>query len=115
MMRQRNEFEKEFSEDEMFAVMKEIEEGLESIERSAPVYTPNLEWFENLVIEEKQTLRKKLIFDVVAFTLVSVLILSTVLFLLSRIPVIFIAAQGIITVFIFAYFTIKYVKQVKET
>jgi len=115
MKKQQNELQKELPEHELLAVMNEIEKGFESIERGSPVYTPNLEWFENLVIEEKQRLRKKLIFDVVAFAIVSIFILSAVLFSLSRIPVIFIAIQGIVTVFIFAYFAIKHVKQVKET
>lgn len=115
-MKKRSErMENEFREDELFDVFKEIEQGLDLIDKNSPVYTPNLEWFENIVFEEKQKLRKKLIFDAAAFAVVSLLILSGVLFALYRIPIVFFSIQGLITVFIVAYFAIRYVKQVKET
>lgn len=115
MRKQREKMENEHLEEGLFDVLKEMEQGLDMIERNAPVYTPDLEWFENIVIEEKQKLRKKFIFDVVAFAVVSLLILSGVLFSLYRVPIIFFTVQGVVTVMIVAHFAIQYVKQVKKT
>ena len=115
MKKQRDGMENEYLEEGLSHVLMEVEQGLNMIEKNAPVYTPDLEWFENIVMEEKQKLKKKFIFDIAAFAIVSLLILSGVLFALYRIPVIFFTVQGVITAMIVAYFAIKYVKQVRET
>ncbi|MBS4188743.1 YxlC family protein [Bacillus sp. FJAT-49705] len=115
MTKQRDLRDNEQIDEGLFEVIKEIELGLESVEKSDLVYTPNIEWFENLVVEEKKNIRKKLIFDVTLFTLVAMLVLSTILFALYSIPVVFFTIQGLVTIFIAVYFTIQHVKQVKET
>ncbi|QED47102.1 YxlC family protein [Cytobacillus dafuensis] len=115
MTKQRDLRDNEQLDEGLFEVIKEIELGLESVEKSDLVYTPNIEWFENLVVEEKRNIRKKLIFDVTLFTVVAMLVLSTILFALYSIPVVFFTIQGCVTIFIVVYFTIQHVKQVKET
>lgn len=102
-------------DDELFVVVKEIEHSLDLVEQKVPVYTPDLAWFEHLVVEEKQKLRKKFIFDVVLFCIVAMFVLSVVLFTLYSAPVVFFMIQGLVAVFIITYFTFQYVKQVKET
>lgn len=114
MVKRKVPMETEQLDDELLAVVKEIEHGLESVEQSSPVYTPDLAWFENMVVEEKQKLRKKLIFDIALFSVVAVLILSVVLFTLYNVPVIFFTIQGLVTIIFIAYFTFRYIKQVKE-
>ncbi|KOP81611.1 YxlC family protein [Cytobacillus solani] len=115
MDERKEEIEKENLDESFFTTIKEIEVGLESVEQYAPVYTPNLEWFENMVVEKKQQLRKKLIFDVSIFSIVALLVLSVVLFTLYNIPVVFFALQGLVAIFIIGYFSIRLIKQVKET
>lgn len=115
MKNQKNIVESGLQDDNLLVVIKEIEQSLDSIEHNTPIYTPDLNWFENMVLEEKHKLRKKLIFDVTAFTVVALFILSIVLFSLYRIPIIFFAIQGCLTMFMIAYFSIQYVKRVKET
>ncbi len=115
MKKQSERLENESLNVDLSDVLKEVEQGLEMIENNVPVYTPNLEWFEHIVIEEKQKLRKKLIFDVATFAVVSLIILSGVLFALYKVPIVFFTIQGVVTVFFVAYFAIQYVKQVKET
>lgn len=115
-MKKRGEImESEYQKEGLSDVLKEMEQGLNMIEKNVQVYQPDLEWFEKMVQEEKQKLRKKLIFDLAIFAIVSLLILSGVLFALYRMPIIYFSIQGVITVMFVAYFAIQYVKQVKES
>lgn len=97
------------------AAVKQIEEGLDSLEENVPVYTPDLQFFEHLVMEQKQTMKKKLMRDLAIFTVVALLIVSSVLFMLYQLPVVFFILQGFVTVFIIAYSTVSFVKQVNGT
>ena len=116
MNEQKKGMENNYADDEsVLETIKEIENSLESVEQNAPVYTPNLEWFENIVVEKKQQLRKKLIFDVSIFSIVALLVLSAVLFMLYNIPAVFFALQGLFSISIIGYFSLRFIKQVKET
>ncbi|WP_313799166.1 YxlC family protein [Cytobacillus sp.] len=115
MDKQKEGMENDYIDESLLTIIKEIEGGLESVEQHAPVYTPNFEWFENMVAEKKKQLRKKLIFDVSIFSIVALLVLSTVLFTLYNIPTIFFALQGLAVIFLIGYFSLRLIKQVKET
>lgn len=101
-------------EDFLFAI-KEIEQGLDVIDQDITINTPNIEWFENLITEEKQKLKKKLIFDVSLFAIIALLILSGILFALYSVPMVFAAVQGLAIIFIISFVSVQHVKQVKET
>lgn len=101
-------------EDFLFAI-KEIEQGFDAIDRGMNINTPNIEWFENLVAEEKQKLKKKLIFDVSLFAIIALFILSVILFALYSVPIVFAAVQGLAIIFIITFVSVQHVKQVKET
>ena len=105
----------EYLDEDLLSTIKEIENGLESIEQHALVYTPDVDWFENMVVEQKQQLRKRLIFDVFIFSIIALLVLSVVLFTLYNVPVVFFAIQGLVAVFIIGYFSLHLFKQVKES
>ncbi|MEH7126065.1 YxlC family protein [Bacillus sp. JJ1532] len=102
-------------DEDLLFVMKEIEHGLEKIDQGTPIHTPSLEWFENLIVEEKKNLKKKLIFDASLFAIIALIILSGILFALYRVPIVFFTIQGLTIMFIIGFVSFQYVKQVKET
>jgi predicted membrane protein len=60
-------------------------------------------------------MKKKLMRDLAIFIVVALLVVSSVLFMLYQLPVVFFILQGIVTVFIIAYSTVSFVKQVNGT
>ncbi|MBY0123109.1 YxlC family protein [Bacillus sp. S/N-304-OC-R1] len=102
-------------DEEFLFTMKEIQRGLDTVDQGINMNSPNIEWFENLVEEEKQKLKKKLIFDVSLFAIVALLILSGILFALYSVPMVFVAVQGLAIIFIIAHVSVQHFKKVKET
>ena len=93
-----------------FETIHELQEGLEKIDQF-PVYTPNLQWFEQIVIQEQQNTRKKLIKDLLVFFIVAFIILSGMIISLYHIPAIFILVQIITSIFIVVYTSIRIMKK----
>ena len=115
MTKERDMREDLHQDEDLLFVMMEIEQGLKSIDQSSPIHTPNIEWFENLIVEEKINIKKKLIFDATLFAIIALIILTGILFSLYRVPIVFFAIQGLAVMFILAFVSIQFVKQVKET
>jgi hypothetical protein len=90
-----------------------IEEGLNTVDKF-PVYTPELQWFEHMVLAEQQKNRKKLIKDLSVFLLIALLIISGIIVSLYHMPSVFIFLQIITTVFIALYTGVRFVKKVKN-
>lgn len=88
-----------------------LQEGLNQIHQF-PVYTPELQWFEQMVLEERKKTRKKLVKDLSIFILVALLILSGIILSLFRMPVVFILLQIITTTFIAIYSILVITKKV---
>ncbi|UOE56605.1 YxlC family protein [Bacillus sp. CMF12] len=109
------QLEHDHQDENFLAAVKKIEDGLESLEENVPVYTPDLQFFEHLVAEQKQSMKRKLIRDLAIFTVAALLIVTSVLFMLYQVPAVFFIMQGIVTVFIMAYSTVSFVKQVNGT
>nr|WP_263328445.1 YxlC family protein [Neobacillus sp. Marseille-Q6967] len=82
--------------------VQELQEGLDKIERF-PVFTPDLQWFENIVVTEKEKSRKKLIKELSLFIMIAFIILSIIIVSLYQMPVIFLILQIFSTVFIVFY------------
>lgn len=114
MTNQRDLRDNQLDEDLLFT-LKEIDHGLDAIENGTQLYTPNLEWFENFIVEEKEKQKKKLIFDVILFAFIAMFILSAILFALHSVPVVFFTIQGVAVIVIISFVFMQYVKQVKET
>jgi hypothetical protein len=91
----------------------ELQEGLNKVDQF-PVYTPDLQWFEQIVLAEQENARKKLIRDVAIFALVAVVILSGIIVSLYHMPVIFIILQISTTVFMALYTGVRFIKQVSN-
>ncbi|WHY62960.1 YxlC family protein [Cytobacillus firmus] len=109
------QLEQDHQDEQLLAAVKEIEDGWESLEENVPVYTPDLQFFENLVAEQKQEMKRKLIRELAIFTVAALLIVTSVLFMLYQVPSVFFILQGVVTVFIMAYSTVSFVKQVNGT
>lgn len=109
------QLEQDHQDEKLLAAVKEIEDGLETLEETIPVYTPDLQFFENLVAEQKQAMKRKLIRELAIFTVAALLIVTSVLFMLYQVPSVFFILQGVVTIFIMAYSTVSFVKQVNGT
>lgn len=104
--------EKEKQHEGYEAAVKEIEKGLDSLEKNVPVNSPELQFFEGLIADQRQLLKKKLLKDLGIFAVVALLVLSIVLFTLYKAPVFFFILQMLVTVFIVAYIAARIRKQV---
>jgi uncharacterized membrane protein len=89
-----------------------LQEGLSKIDQF-PVYTPDLQWFENMVRTEKQNSRKKFMKELSLFLMIALFILSGIIVTFYEIPVVFILIQIITPVFIAVYTITRLSKKVK--
>lgn len=80
-------------EDEDKATVKNIVEGLEKVDQLNPVYTPNLQWFQQNIEVEKKKIRKKQWTDLLTFIAVAVFMLSVVVAVVYRQPILFLYFQ----------------------
>ncbi|EKN70222.1 hypothetical protein BABA_06036 [Neobacillus bataviensis LMG 21833] len=88
----------------------ELQEGLQRIDQF-PVYTPNLQWFEQFVIQEQQNKKKILIRDLSIFSIIAFIILSGMIISLYQMPAIFIIVQIITSIFIVVYTSVRLIKK----
>ncbi|MEK3855647.1 YxlC family protein [Cytobacillus sp. FSL H8-0458] len=109
------QLEQDHQDEQLLAAVKEIEDVLETLEENVQVHTPDLQFFENLVADQKQAMKRKLIRELAIFFVAALLIVTSVLFMLYQVPSVFFILQGIVTVFIMAYSSVSFVKQVNGT
>jgi len=100
--------EKEFSEPPF-----KLDEAMEHL-NSLPPATPNQQWFEQLVLDEQEALRKRYRRELTLFILSALFILSVVLFVMRELPQIFLVLQGAVSVFAFLYSYKETKKQVER-
>lgn len=91
-----------------------IKLGLKSIEDGMEVETPKVEWFEEMIIVQKEAVKKRFLKEVIIFISIALIIVSTLLLILYELPIFFLVLQGIATVLIIGYSTTSLVKQVGE-
>ncbi|WP_210467954.1 YxlC family protein [Sporosarcina sp. 6E9] len=78
-------------EDELTA--HQLIDGLEKLDQWNPVSTPNLQWFQQNVELEKKKIRKKLRKELFAFISVAIFVLSVVITVVYRQPILFLYFQ----------------------
>ena len=78
-------------EDEL--VVKQLIDGLEKLDQLNSVSTPNLQWFQQNVELEKKRIRKKQWKDLLMFISVAVFVLSVVMAVVYRQPILFLYYQ----------------------
>lgn len=89
----------------------EIEKGLEILDQSFSIHTPELEWFEEMVAEKQEQLRKSWIRDIGLFFVMAAVILTALLTTLHQLPAVFIAIQAAAGIFITGAGTYYFVRQ----
>lgn len=90
-----------------------LQEGLNQVDQS-PVYTPELQWFEQMVLAEQQKTRKKLLKDLSIFLIIALFILSALIISLYQLPIFFVFLQITTTAFIAHYTITKFSKKVEN-
>lgn len=80
-------------DDEEELTVKQLTDGLEKLDQWNPVSTPNLQWFQQNVELEKKRIRKKQWIDLLTFISVAVLVLSVVIAVVYRQPILFLYFQ----------------------
>lgn len=92
-MKKRNSNHQPPIDDEDELTVKQIKDGLEKLDEWHPGSAPNLQWFQESVETEKKRIRKKLWKDLLAFIAVAVLVLSVVIAVVYRQPVLYLYLQ----------------------
>ncbi|MEH7180778.1 YxlC family protein [Neobacillus vireti] len=90
-----------------------LQEGLSKVDQF-PIYTPDLQWFEQMVEVEMEKNRKNLRKELSLFIMTALMILSGVIVSLYQMPTVFILIQIITTVFIALYTMSRFSKKVKN-
>ncbi|MCA1039335.1 YxlC family protein [Bacillus infantis] len=89
----------------------EIEKGLEVLDQSFSVHTPELEWFEEMIAEKQEQMRKSWIRDIGLFFMMAAVILAVLLTTLHQLPAVFIAIQAAAGIFIAGAGTYYFLRQ----
>ncbi|PLR89928.1 YxlC family protein [Bacillus sp. T33-2] len=100
-------------DEQMVQTMLQINEGLEQLDESEYIETPDQEWFEQFVASEKEHLKRKFFKDIALFLIVACLIIAAILFSILEMPVVFFMLQGASVVFLLFY-TVRTGKRVAE-
>jgi Flp pilus assembly protein TadB len=103
--------EQHYNED--LKAIHELQQGLEQID-NLPVETPNLQWFEQMVLGERHQMKKKFLKDIFLFSVIALLILGGIMMSLYQMPIVFIILQISTTIFIVLYLGMKHSKKVLE-
>ena len=80
-------------DDEDKLTVKQVIDGLEKLDQWNAVSTPNLQWFQQNVELEKKRIRKKQWKDLLTFISVAVIVLSIVIAVVYRQPILFLYFQ----------------------
>ena len=78
-------------EDEL--TLKQIVDGFEKIDQWNSVDTPNLQWFQQKVELEQKRIRRKQWKDLITFIFVAAVVLSVVITIVYRQPILFLYFQ----------------------
>lgn len=89
-----------------------LQEGLSKVDQF-PVYTPDLQWFENMVITETENSKKKLRKELTIFLMIALFILSGIIVSFYQMPFVFLFIQIITSVFIAIYTVTGFRRKVK--
>lgn len=80
-----------------------INKSFEKLEQSFSVTTPELDWFEQKIVEQKKQIRKKWRYDLLLFGVIALVILSVMFTTIFQKPVLFLSLQGFTLLFLIGY------------
>lgn len=95
--------------------VKELQQGLEQMEQVFPVFTPDLNWFEQKIEQTRKNSRKKLLQDLAIFWLIAISLVLVSFMLVYRTPIIYFVVQMVVLlVFIITNVVLHRRKQVER-
>lgn len=80
-----------------------LQKSLEKLEQHFSVTTPDLNWFEQKIVEKKKQVQKKWRQDLLIFSVIALVILSVMLTAMFQMPVVFLGLQGLTLLFLIGY------------
>ncbi|MFC4322106.1 YxlC family protein [Litchfieldia salsa] len=78
-------------------LLTQINTNLNKVNQVYPIFTPELEWFQQMAESQQLALRKKLKKDLLIFSLCALFILSGVFISLIQAPKVFFIIQGLVS------------------
>lgn len=84
-------------------ITSSIHESFEKFEQSFSFSTPELQWFEQKIVDHKKQIRKKWRLDLIVFSTVALIILSVMFTTLFQRPILFLSLQGFTLLFLIGY------------
>lgn len=88
------------AEDEL---SKSMNKSFEKLEQSFSVTTPEFNWFEQKIVEQKKQIQKKWHHDLLLFSVIALVILSVMLTTMFQNPVLFLSLQGFTLLLLIGY------------
>ncbi len=85
--------------------INQLRSDLEQMDQLFPVFTPDLNWFEQQIEVTKKQARKKMIRDLVVFWIIAICIISFSALFINRTPVIYFILQ-IVAMLAFLLYTV---------
>ncbi|GIP35446.1 DUF5345 family protein [Paenibacillus sp. J2TS4] len=81
------------SEYEDETLLAELREGLEKLDRSIPVFPPEIHWFQEQVLQHRKELKRKLLLDLLLFFTIAVIVLAGTAAVMLNTPSVYIYFQ----------------------
>lgn len=88
-------------EDDEFSAS--LNKSFEKVEQYFSVTTPELNWFEQKIVDQKKKIQKKWRHDLLLFSFIALVILSVMLTTMFQKPVLFLSLQGFTLLFLIGY------------
>lgn len=105
-------FESEELKRQTDETIHKLQQGMEKMDCFS-IDSPELSWFEQMVVNEQQKMKGQLIKDLGIFFVISLFIISGIIVSLNHMPEIFIILQVAATAFIIFYTSVLTFKRVK--
>ncbi len=84
-------------------IVSSINDSFNKFEQSFSFTTPDLQWFEQKIAQQKEQIRKKWRRDLILFSTVAVVILMVMFMTLFQKPILFFSLQGLTIFFLIGY------------
>ena len=94
-----NHLENQSNKDKV-EIVSSINDSFNKFEQSFSFTTPDLQWFEQKIAQQKEQIRKKWRRDLILFSTVAVVILMVMLMTLFQKPILFFSLQGLTIFFL---------------
>lgn len=110
MIKNDNHLQKQLKKDED-ELVNAINDSFDKLEQSFSFTTPELNWFEQKIAEQKKQIQKKWRQDLLLFSAIAVVILSLMFTTMFQKPILFLALQGGSILFMIGYTSYEFQKK----